>query len=187
LRFRGRVADHGAFVLHHAAGKLQSFMQLTPFRRHQRSRQKLTRHLGRGRLLKILYEMMGRLKTGLPFGFLSDVCRLKGEINASGGAVGLIRRHDLFAKHKARLSGQFDTCSGAKSEGSAVYNHHFASAKIENKTHVTSSCDSSAQFWPYREDICSKLTMYEGGFFLPPDEADALLDWCEKPKSNRRR
>jgi hypothetical protein len=91
LRFRGRVTDHGVFVLHHAAGKLQRFRQLITFRRHQRSRQKLTRYLGRGRPLKLLYEMTRGLKTGLPFNFLSDVCRLKGKIDASGGAVGLIR------------------------------------------------------------------------------------------------
>jgi hypothetical protein len=135
LWFTGRVTYDGVFVLYHAAGKLQSFMQIITFRRHQRPRQKLARHLGRGRLLKFLDEMTGGFKTGLPFGFLSNVCRLKGKIDASGGAVRLIRRHDLLAEHEAHLRGQFDTRSGAKSDGGAVNDHHFASPKIQNKTH----------------------------------------------------
>ena len=104
LWFSGRVTKHGVLVLHHAADQLQCFMQFITFRRHQRSRQKLLRYFGRGRLLKLLYEMTGGFQSGLPFGFLADICQLKGKIDASGRAIGLIWRHDLFAKQKTRLS-----------------------------------------------------------------------------------
>jgi hypothetical protein len=129
----GCSSKHDVFVLYDTADKFEGLVAIVLLGRDLRLVEDRAYQIGRRRLLEIGDEMACGLKPCLTFRFVTNVSGLQREVDPPSGAVYLVWRHDLLAEQEACLGGQFDARSCAEPDRSAVHDHHFALAQLQNE------------------------------------------------------